>query len=194
MENLRKEFSTITWVLIPVGIALNVAIGQLILVLKVPLYLDSIGTVLVGVLAGPLAGALTGLVANVVWGFLGNVIYVPFGAVAAVIGLMAGIFAAAGWFRSWGQVIAGGLITGLVAAVLSAPIAAYVFGGVTGSGTDALVAMFRSLGLDILMANAAQGVFSDPLDKIVSFLVVWLVIRALPGRLMARFPGSGSVD
>lgn len=194
MENLRKEFSTITWVLIPVGIALNIAIGQLIFVLKVPLYMDSIGTVLVGILAGPLAGALTGLVANIIWGFLGNIIYVPFAAVAAVIGLMAGIFAAAGWFRSWWQVTVAGLITGLVAAVLSAPIAAYVFGGVTGSGTDVLVAMFRDMGLSIIMANAAQGVFSDPLDKAVTFLVVWLVVRALPGRLLARFPRSENVD
>lgn len=194
MENLRKEFSTITWVLIPVGIALNIAIGQLIFVLKVPLYMDSIGTVLVGILAGPLAGALTGLVANIIWGFLGNIIYVPFAAVAAVIGLMAGIFAAAGWFRSWWQVTVAGLITGLVAAVLSAPIAAYVFGGVTGSGTDVLVAMFRDMGLGIVMANAAQGVFSDPLDKAVTFLVVWLVVRALPGRLLARFPRSENVD
>lgn len=194
MENLRKEFSTITWVLIPVGIALNIAIGQLIFVLKVPLYMDSIGTVLVGVLAGPLAGALTGLVANIIWGFLGNVTFVPFAAVAAVIGLMAGIFAAAGWFRSWWRVAVAGLITGLVAAVLSAPISAYVFGGVTGSGTDVLVAMFRDMGLSIVMASAAQGVFSDPLDKAVTFLVVWLVVRALPGRLLARFPRSESVD
>src|SRR5207237_1953725 len=33
-----------------------------------------------------------------------------------------------------------GLVTGVVAAVVSAPIAAFVFGGVTGSGTDLLVA------------------------------------------------------
>ena len=49
MANFRKEFSTVTWVMIPVAIAINIAIGQL--ALSLPIYLDTIGTVLVGVLA-----------------------------------------------------------------------------------------------------------------------------------------------
>jgi energy-coupling factor transport system substrate-specific component len=194
MDNVRRDFGTLTWVLIPVAVAINVAIGQLILLLKLPLYLDSIGTVLVGVLSGGLAGALTGFVSNVVWGFLGNVIYVPFAAVAAGIGLLAGFFADVGWFKSWWKTAIGGLVTGMVAAILSAPIAAFVFGGVTGSGTDAVVALFRGLGLDVLGANMAQGVTSDPIDKAISFLVVWLILRALPMRFLARFPRSGNVD
>src|SRR5258706_5743291 len=52
MVSMRKEFSTVTWVLIPVAIALNIAVGQIVYTLKLPLYLDSIGTILVGVLAG----------------------------------------------------------------------------------------------------------------------------------------------
>ena len=35
--------------------------------LKVPLYLDSVGTILVAALAGPLAGAVTGLLSHLVW-------------------------------------------------------------------------------------------------------------------------------
>ena len=50
-KRMQKDFgSTMTWVLIPVAIAINISIGQLVLVLKLPVYLDSIGTVLVGVL------------------------------------------------------------------------------------------------------------------------------------------------
>ena len=45
----------------PVAIAINIVLGYTVQnVLKLPIYLDSIGTILVGVLAGPLAGALTG--------------------------------------------------------------------------------------------------------------------------------------
>ena len=45
----------------PVAIAINIVLGYTVqTVLKLPIYLDSIGTILVGVLAGPLAGALTG--------------------------------------------------------------------------------------------------------------------------------------
>jgi len=193
-DRIRSDFTTLTWVMIPVAIAINIAVGQLIFALKIPLYLDSIGTVLVGVLAGPWAGALTGLLANLIWGLSGlNVTYAPFAAVAAVIGLLAGLFGEAGWLRTWWKVILAGIITGLVAATISAPISAYVFGGVTGAGTDALVAIFRGIGLGILPASFAQGVSSDPLDKTITYLVVWLIVRALPGRFLDRFPRAENV-
>jgi energy-coupling factor transport system substrate-specific component len=192
MNRLGKDFSTLTLVMIPVAIAINIAVGQLIYSLKVPLYLDSIGTVLVGVLAGPWAGALTGLLANLIWGFTGiNVTYAAFAAVAAVIGTLAGLFSES--LKSWWKVILAGLITGLISAAISAPISAYVYGGVTGSGTDVVVALFRGIGLGILPSSFAQGVSSDPLDKAITFLVVWGIVRALPVRFLARFPRAESV-
>lgn len=191
MNRLQREFSTLTLVTIPVAIAINIAVGTIIFNLKVPLYLDSIGTILVGALAGTWAGALTGLLSNLVWGLSRiNVAYTPFAAVGAVIGLLAGVFSDLGWLRRWWKVILSGVITGLVAAVISAPIAAYVFGGVTGAGTDVVVAFFRGIGLGILPASFAQGVSSDPLDKAISFVVVWLIVRALPQRFLGRYSGS----
>ena len=74
----------------------------------------------------------------------------------------------------------GGLTTGIVAAAISAPIAAGVFGGVTGGGTDALVALFRTLGLNVLQSAFPQGLTSDPLDKTISFTIVFLILGALP--------------
>lgn len=187
---LKRNFTTLTLALIPVAIAINIAIGQLVYgVLKIPfLYLDSIGTVLVGLLAGPLAGLVTGALSNLIWGLLGNPSYVPFFYVAAVIGLLAGLFSTLGWARKIWLWLLGGLITGFVAAVLSAPTSAIVFGGVTGAGTDLLVAAFRASGANIIQATFGQGIVSDPVDKFASYLVVWLIVVALPVRFKARFP------
>jgi len=184
----QRGFNTLTLVMIPVAIALNVAVGQLALAVKLPLYLDSIGTVLVGVLAGPWAGAVTGFLANVTWTVTGW--YAPaiaFAGVAAVIGALAGAFGRSAWLSKWWKAILAGLLTGLAGALLSAPIATYVFGGVMGSGTDTLVALARSVGLDSLGANIAQGTFSDPMDKMITYLIVFGVLRALPSRFLARF-------
>jgi energy-coupling factor transport system substrate-specific component len=79
-----------------------------------------------------------------------------------------------------------GLITGIIAAIISAPTAAVVFGGVTGAGTDLVVAAFRASGAGVLQATFAQGAVSDPLDKMISFLIVWAIIQALPKRYKAR--------
>ncbi len=352
-----RDLSTGTLTLMGVAIAINVAVGALVYALRLPIYLDSVGTVLVGALAGPWAGALTGILANLVW----SILPVPGGAgptaaffapVAGVIGLMAGFWAGRGVFRlrtddsrvgqflalalgvtaaaiaflviqqtvglpaldvedegqladnqirfvlislalvvfggivawlsgrslfrftaddprihrdltaataaaAWvlvfailrllfgptgyfstvdgsdpdflgganltglaledplglvgaallGVVVAalawwwarrgenarlfpvwvGGLTTGLVAAAISAPIAAGVFGGVTGGGTDALVALFRTLGLNVFQSAFAQGLTSDPLDKTISYTIVFIILGALPVTVRAMF-------
>jgi hypothetical protein len=270
--SLATQFTTRTLILMPIAIALNIILGQTVAAaLKIPIYLDSIGTILVGVLAGPLAGAATGLLANVLWAYVipPPFQYPPaaaFAVVAAVIGLIAGIAGGQGFLRPRlnrpaGQLVIGGVITaavigllayvaylgytailgptnlaptsdnaifvvlgwlalalvlatvvglfallimrrdltaayvvivgmvtGIVAALISAPIAAGVFGGVTGAGTDFLVAAFRQGGADIGAATLGQGLISDPIDKITTFFVVYLILSAMARRMKARFP------
>ena len=99
--NIGKDFNTMTWVLMPVAIAINMAVGQIVATLRLPVYLDSIGTVLVGVICGPWAGALTGALANTILGLTINPDFLPWWPVAAVIGLVSGICANYGLFKSW---------------------------------------------------------------------------------------------
>jgi energy-coupling factor transport system substrate-specific component len=127
------------------------------------------------------------LLANIIWGLTLAPSALPFAAVAAVIGLIAGYAGQYGAVQSWWKMALFGVLTGIVAAAISAPIATYVFGGVTGGGTDVLVAMFQSLGASVLGASFAQGAVSDPLDKTITYLIVWAIISALPKRLLARF-------
>ena len=77
-----------------------------------------------------------------------------------------------------------------MAALVSAPIAAYVFGGVTGSGVDVIVAALRQGGADVLSASVGQGLISDPIDKTITSFVVFVIIASLSPRLLARFPNG----
>lgn len=258
------QFSTRVLTLMPVAIAINIAIGYTTqTVLKLPIYLDSIGTILVGVLAGPIAGAITGILSNLIWQYapgIGGGTIGPFAITAGVIGLLAGVWGRVGVYRSrpasgqqlllaalvaaaiivvivlpilnnpaytdpniggypdWvytaaiaiaivvAVVVAGfiylrrdlaglwvagaGLVTGIVAAFVSAPIAAIVFGGVTGSGTDLIVAALRQGGSDVLQASLGQGLFSDPIDKTITSFVVFIILAGLSSRVVARFPNG----
>ena len=270
VESISGQFGTRTLVLMPLAIALNIILGAVVgNALKIPIYLDSIGTILVGVLAGPIAGALTGLLSNVLWTYVmpppfQNGPAAGFAIVAVVIGLLAGLFGRLGFMRprpgrplsqllvaggvavvvigllgvyaytrfyttsfelfnaeaeplfavlAWlvvaiaalaviglfvllvwrrdltvAHVVVAGVVTGVVAALISAPISANLFSGVTGAGTDFLVAAFRQAGSDIQAATFQQGLLSDPVDKLVTFLVVYLVVQAMSRRMVARFP------
>ena len=101
-------------------------------------------------------------------------------AIAVFIALLVYRWASAGDNARLFPVWVGGLTTGIVAAAISAPIAAGVFGGVTGGGTDALVALFRTLGLNVFQSAFAQGLTSDPLDKTISYTIVYVILGALP--------------
>ncbi|MCA1572048.1 MAG: ECF transporter S component [Chloroflexi bacterium] len=271
ITSIASAFDTRTIVLMPIAVAINIILGATVAnALKLPIYLDSIGTILVGALAGPVAGALTGMLSNVLWTYVvpppfQNGPAAAFGIVAVVIGVAAGLAGRAGWLRPrpnrpFGELAIGGLValviviglgvyayvrfyaagfelfnpensdavfivlgwlivalsaafvlgfvvllfvrrdlavayvtvagvgTGLVAALISAPISANVFGGVTGGGTDFLVAAFRQGGADLQTATFQQGVLSDPVDKLVTFFVVYLVLAAMARRTKARFP------
>lgn len=189
---MNQRFSTSILVLIATAIVVNIVGGEIVARLGVPVYGDSVGTVLSGALGGPLVGALAGGLTNLLWALVSpeRVTAIPFGITAAVIGALAGLLTRRGWMRTPARVLASGIGTGLVAAVVSAPIAAYVFGGVTGGGTDLVVALFRSMGANILQAALGQGIVSDPLDKAVTFLLAWSVVAAMPRRQLARFPGG----
>jgi hypothetical protein len=262
MRWVSGQFTTRVIVLMPIAIAINIVLGYTVqTVLKLPVYLDSIGTILVGVLAGPLAGALTGILTNLIWQYapvIGGGTIGPFAITAGVIGLLAGLWGYLGVYRPRpaggtmllvGALIAGalailvvlplinnpiyqdpnqggfvdwavpaavviaivmaivvagfilvrrdmaglwvaiaGIFTGIVAALVSAPISAIVFGGVTGSGTDLIVAALRKGGADVLQASLGQGFFSDPIDKLITSFIVFIILTRLSARYLARFP------
>lgn len=179
---------TATVAMVPVAIALNIVVGQLVSVIGIPVYMDSIGTVLVSALAGPAAGVVTGILTNVIWGLTLSPIALPYAVVQVIIGVMAGYAARLGMFRLFYLAPVAGAITGLVAAVVSAPISAFVFGGATGGGTAAIVGGFQAMGQTLLGATTLQGLLSDPLDKAITFTIVVIILAALPSRFRQRFP------
>jgi len=108
------------------------------------------------------------------------------GIIAAIVGLVVLLFVR----RDLGvaYVAIGGLICGILSALISAPISAVVFGGVTGSGTDFLVAAFQKGGSDLQTAVLQQGLLSDPIDKTLEFFIAFVILQTLSRRFVSRFP------
>jgi energy-coupling factor transport system substrate-specific component len=192
--HLRRDFSTMTLVLIPVAIAINIVIGEIVVLLKLPVFLDSIGTVLVAVLAGPWAGALTGILSNIIWGLLIDPGAFPWFPVAAVIGLVAGICANFGLFKAWWKVVITGFLVALAAVIVSTPIGVYLFGGITGSGSTFITAYLLATGQELFTAVLSTNFLVEPVDKIITCLLAWLIIRSLSVRYISRFPRSENVN
>jgi hypothetical protein len=84
-------------------------------------------------------------------------------------------------------VLVGGATCGVLSALIAYPIAA-LLGGVSGSGTDLLVAAFQQAGSDLEHAVLQQSLISDPIDKAMTYLIVFLVLGSVSRRVTARFP------
>lgn len=167
--------------------ALNLTVGGVVAWAKLPIYLDSIGLVLATVLLGWRYGLLTGLI-TVSIGFLLINPYLP----AYVLTLFALVAAtealARRWmFRSIPSSMAAGAVLAVVAAVVSAPVTVYLFGGVTASGADLITAILRQSGRTLLDSVLLSGISSELVDKVVVSITAGLVLRALPNQFLKDF-------
>lgn len=175
--------------LIPLAVGVNLAMGLFAAQTHLPLFLDTVGTVLVAGLAGPWVAMLTGLFSQLAFTAVsGNATWLAFLPVQLVVALYAGVAARLGAFTSVSRAVLSGVGLGFVAATISWPISYLLFGGVTVGGVTALTTLLYGLGLPLEWAVLAASLSNDLLDKTVTFLLVRAVLVSLPLRLAAAFP------
>ena len=186
-RSIKDDFSMLSILIIPVGVAVNVVGGQLASLLHLPMYLDTIGTIFTAIIAGPWVGAVTGLLTNVVTGIL-NPVNFWFIHVNIAAGLITGFIARAGWFTSWWKGLLGIAIMSISTTILSAPAVVYVYGGVTGSGTSLITAVLIGSGKNIWAAFFSVEIIWTLIDRLISWLISIGVIKCIPDRTLVKFP------
>lgn len=175
---LRTTYMTI---LIPLGVAINLVGGQVASQLKLPLFLDSIGTAIVAAIMGPFVGAVSGVLFNIISSIIGgNIMASLFGICNIATAFIVGFMARSGKFQTVVQAIIATIGTGLANALIGAPIAVMVYGGIQGSGVDIAVAGLLALGNDILGAAFLARVPINLVDKGIAVFVAWLILKRLP--------------
>lgn len=185
------RFTTLTIVLIPVAVGINYVGKLFATALRLPLWLDSIGTILAGMLAGPWIGAISGAVNNAIFGITADPISFWYLITSIAIGLVVGYFAFTGWISSIGRAIVLGLIVAGVATVVSTPINIILWEGQTGNvWGDALYGVLVGNGWPIWIASFLDELVVDIPDKLASVIIGFLIFKALPDRLVRLFSGS----
>lgn len=183
-----------TLVLVAVCIAVNIALGQVVSMLKLPVFFDTIGTILAALLMGPWVGMLTGLCTNLIWGLVSGPVAAAFAPVSMAIGLSAGFLGRRGLFRSLPLAVLSGVLVTVVVTLVATPIRTYLFGGVTGSGADFVVAYLNAVGQKLIQSVAWAVVGTNLIDKVLSCAIAWGIVKGLPRRMRAQFPNACRVD
>ncbi len=174
------KLNTRLMILCGLGIAINLVLGTTVSMLKIPLiFLDTIGTIFVAALFGPFAGAITGGLTNLIQGVLTSPQDIPFALVNIAVGLIVGFVAKRTRF-DLKVAVAVGLVLSIVAPLIGTPIAIWIYGGLTGGGTDFLVAWLLQSGNDIFTATFIPRITGNLVDKIASCVLVAILIARLP--------------
>lgn len=169
--------------LIPAAVALNVVGSFINDALRLPLFLDMIGTAVVAITIGPWWGALAGALTNTVLGFISSPISLPF-AVANVTGaLVWGYGVRWGMGRTMVRYFILSLIVAVMVSLSAVPIYIFVFGGATGHFADLMTAAFVGMGQQLFVAVFSSNIIVSLADKIIASFLALAIIEALPPAL-----------
>ncbi len=185
-KSTGSKIGMMTVLLIPICIAINFVGGQIVALLKLPIYLDVIGTILAGALAGPIAGAIVGLVTNLVLG-LTNPVMIPYALVNVAVGLIAGLCAMKGGFKSFKGAFLTSLAIWAIVQITAVPITVLVFGGVAGGGASVITGFFLAAGKGIWEAVFGSSVIAETIDKLISTFIVFFIIKRINASTLLKF-------
>ena len=171
-----------------IGIALNCALAFAATRLRFPLYLDTIGTIGVTLLAGMCPGILTGVLTNVLCSvFDANALY--FSLISALIAILTALYD-----RRKGQEKAGAtvvliLLLALVGSVLGTAFQ-YLLIGSSRIETAARVWQEAPGGAGAFFASMLKNTGVNVIDKALSVLLALLALKLIPRRTKERIHNS----
>lgn len=192
----RTKFDAACFVLIPACIGINY-LGKLFAsLLKLPLWLDSIGTCIGGVLGGPIIGGICGAMNNLIYGFtVGDNITLIYALTSLGIGVAAGVMARLGFMKTFPKALLTACVAGGVAVLISTPLNIIFWGGTTGNiWGDALFAATQAAKLPVLLGSFLDELVVDVPDKLLTMILVYIIIKGLPKKLTSIYESNLEVE
>ena len=161
------------------AVVVNVVFGDLVSMLKIPLlFLDTIGTIFIAASYGMSYGILTGIATNLLMGVTSSPVAIPFALVNVVVAIVVALVSGFGKkdFRFPKAIIAG-LLFAILCPMVGAPIRIFLFGGLTGSGTDLVIMALKQSGQELFTSVYLGAVSGNLVDKLFSCILVSLLLQ-----------------
>lgn len=192
----KTKLNAATIVLIPACIGINY-LGKLFAAfLKLPLWLDSIGTCIGACLGGPIIGAICGALNNLIFGLTtGDNITLIYALTSLGIGLVVGILARMGLMKTFTGSLLCAVGGGLAAVIISTPLNIMFWGGTTGNiWGDALFAITQANGMSVEIGSFLDELVVDVPDKLLTIIIVFLILKGLPKKLTLLYDVNEEIE
>ena len=186
----KTQLNAAVIVLIPACIGINY-LGKLFAsFLKLPLWLDSIGTCIGAALGGPIIGAICGAANNLIYGFTtGDNITLVYALTSLFIGLVIG------FMKTFPKALLTACAGGLAAVVVSTPLNILFWGGTTGNvWGDAVFAATQAAKLPLALGSLLDEIVVDVPDKLITLIIVFLILKGLPKKLTTLYDTEETIE
>jgi energy-coupling factor transport system substrate-specific component len=178
---LSFRLDSVSVVLILSALGLNVAGRAIAVTFGLPLFLDSIGTVLAGVVGGPWVGGSVGFISNLLSSNTIDPIAAPYALVSFAVGFAAGLARYLNWQKRASGWVALWLLTFAIASVVSTPLNFLISNGNSGVGLgDSIYAALNAAHLPRIIAAFIGEAAIDLPDKLLTVVVALLIAQGLP--------------
>ena len=195
MESKGKSVQSnkiLTLTFIPLAVGINLGIGALVQVLKLPVFLDSIGTIIATLLLGWRVGSIVGVLAFIITSITIFPPAIYFSGTQICIALFTHFAGKRGRFINLPKTALSGVILAFIAAIVSAPVIYYLFGGITGNGISLFTIYLESIGLYKSQAVLISGISAELIDKTAQCIIAFFILKSVPNFLLNKFE-KGSI-
>ncbi len=146
--------------------------------LKLPFWLDSLGTAFSAYLLGPTCGAIVGAAGNIMYG-INNPMAFLYALVNISFGIVIGIFAKKGYFEDIFKSLSVGVLITLISVCISTPINCILYHGSTGNvWGDSILLMMKDWGITWVIGSFVAEFFLDFFDKLLTVFCLYFFIKA----------------
>ena len=172
--------------LIAFAICINFVGGQIALFLKLPIYLDSIGTVFIASILGPFYGMLPNLISGLLMGMTVDVYSLYYAPVGIVLGFVTGLVYRKFQPKKW-QIFPAAIAITLPSTLISSCITAFLFGGIPSSGSSILVQLLAKTPLGMVGSCFTVQFITDYIDRILCLALAAVLMGALRKSMKESF-------
>lgn len=168
-----KDYQII--LLVVISVMINYIGKDIATVNNLPVWLDSVGTILSAYYLGPVCGAIVGATVNIMYGLKDSVVF-AYMIVNILTGVIVGIASVKNRFKNIFQVITVGSLVAILSTLFSAPLNYFLYHGYTGNiWGDGIVELFKGWRFPNAICYFIGEFYVDFLDKAISVFLIFLI-------------------
>ena len=150
--------------------------------LTLPVWMDSLGTVLTAYICDPFCGAVVGLASNIMYGVRDS-LSVLYGLTSIAIGISVGIMAKKKFFDTVFGTLTASVIVTIFSVIISTPINLLTNKGYLGNmWGDGVVSYLKERNIPLVIASATGEFYVDFLDKVITMMLLYMIIKIVRSR------------